>query len=92
MPKSNAITVRLRPDVSEKLDALARDTKRSASDLAREAIESYVDLSAWQTAHIRAALAEDQAGGPTASHDEVVRWMQSWDTDRELPRPQAKKT
>src|SRR5438128_4729789 len=44
MAKSAVMTVRLTPEVSEKLEALARDTKRSKSYLASEAIESYVDL------------------------------------------------
>jgi len=92
MPKSNVIAVRLTPEISEKLDALARDAGRPASDLAREAIESYVGLNDWQVAHIRAAVAEDEAGGTSVPHDEVVRWLQSWGTHQELPRPQAKKS
>ena len=60
MAKSTAMTVRLKPEVREKLDALARDTKRSTSHLASEAIESYVNLNAWQVAHIKAALSEDE--------------------------------
>ena len=44
-------------------------------------------LSAWQVAHIRAALAEDEEGTPGIPHEEVMRWMQSWGTDHELPRP-----
>ena len=91
MAKNTAMTIRLKPEVREKLDALARDAKRSAARLASEAIETYVDLNAWQVIHIKAALAEDQAGGPAVSHDEVVRWMQSWGSDHELPRPQPKK-
>jgi predicted transcriptional regulator len=92
MAKSVVVTVRLKPEVSEKLDALARDTKRSTSHLASEAIETYVNLNGWQAAHIKAALAEDEAGGPAVPHEEVVRWMQSWGTDHELPRPQPKKS
>jgi predicted transcriptional regulator len=83
----SVVVVRLRPEVSEKLDALARDTKRSASDLATEAIETYVDLNAWQIAHIKEALAEDEAAGRAASHEDVTEWLGSWGTDRELPRP-----
>jgi len=64
MAKSTTMTVHLKPEVKDKLDALARDTKRSKSHLASEAIERYVDLNEWQVAHIRAALAEDEAGGP----------------------------
>src|SRR5579863_669327 len=90
MAKSAMMTVRLKPEVKDKLDALARDTKRSKSYLASEAIESYVNLNAWQVAHIKAALAEDEAGGPGVPHEEVVRWMESWGTDNELPRPEPK--
>jgi RHH-type rel operon transcriptional repressor/antitoxin RelB len=57
MVKSTMMTVRLAPEVKEKLDALARTTKRSKSYLASEAIETYVNLNAWQVAHIQAALA-----------------------------------
>jgi RHH-type rel operon transcriptional repressor/antitoxin RelB len=57
MVKSTMMTVRLAPEVKEKLDALARTTKHSKSYLASEAIETYVNLNAWQVAHIQAALA-----------------------------------
>jgi predicted transcriptional regulator len=91
MAKSAMMTVRLTPEVSDKLDALARDTKRSKSYLASEAIESYVDLNAWQIAEIKAGLAEDEEGGPGVPHEEVVHWMRSWGTDHELPKPEPKK-
>jgi len=87
MAKNEVVTVHLKPDVREKLDALARDTNRSASHLASEAIEAYVNLHAWQVEHIKAALTEDEAGGPAVPHEEVVQWLQSWGRDRELPRP-----
>ena len=92
MVKSVVMTVRLKPEVRERLDALARDTKRSTSNLASEAIETYLNLNGWQVAHIKAALTEDEAGGPTVPHQEVMQWIQSWGTDRELPRPQPKKS
>ena len=89
MAKSAMMTVRLTPEVHERLAALARDSKRTKSHLASEAIASFVDRNAWQVAHINAALAEDEAGAPGVAHDEVVRWMGSWGTDHELPRPQG---
>lgn len=92
MPKSAMMTVRLSPEVKDKLDALARDTNRSKSYLASEAIESYVSLNAWQVAHIKAALEEDEAGDPGVPHEEVAAWMNSWGTDHELPRPEPKKS
>ena len=48
MAKSTTMTVRLKPEVSDKLKALARDMKRSKAYLASAAIESYVELNAWQ--------------------------------------------
>ena len=86
MAKLTTVTVRLKPEVKDKLDALARDTKRSKAYLASEAIERYVDLSDWQVAHIKAALAEDEVGGPGVPHEEVVRWIESWGTDHEFDR------
>jgi hypothetical protein len=46
--------------------ALARDRKRSKSDLASE-------------------------GAPGVLHEDVVRWVESWDTGHELPRPKPRK-
>jgi predicted transcriptional regulator len=92
MAKSTMVTVRLKPEVSDKLDALARDAKRSKSRLASEAIETYVNIHAWQVAHIKTALAEDEEGGPGVPHEEVVRWLESWGTGQELPRPEPKKS
>jgi predicted transcriptional regulator len=91
MAKSAMMTVRLSPETSEKLETLARDTKRSKSYLATEAIEAYVDLNAWQVAQIKRGLEEDVSGLPGIPHEEVVKWMESWGTDYELPPPTAKK-
>ena len=91
MAKSTTMTVRLKPEVSEKLEALARDTKRSKAYLASEAITSYVDLNAWQVGHIKEALEEAHSGAPGVPHEEVVNWVNSWGTDNELPRPEPKK-
>jgi predicted transcriptional regulator len=62
MAKRTTMTVRLKPEVKDKLDALARDTKRSKAYLASEAIERYVDLSDWQVAHIKAAACGRRSG------------------------------
>jgi len=58
MPKTTTMTVRLTPELRDKLETLARDTKRSKSYLAREAIASFVEMNGWQAVRIRKALAE----------------------------------
>jgi predicted transcriptional regulator len=91
MAKSTSVTARLTPELSDKLTALARETKRSKSRIASEAIASYVEANEAQVARIMRALAEDEAGEPGVAQDAVLAWVDSWGTDRELPRPRPKK-
>lgn len=89
MAESTTLTVRLTPALKDKLESLAKSTRRSKSFLAAEAIEAYVDVNAWQVEHIKKAIAEADGGGPFAKHEDVMRWMESWGTDNELPPPKA---
>jgi predicted transcriptional regulator len=84
------MTVRVSPDVDEKLEALAHETKRSKADLAGEAIAEFVERNAWQIARINAAVDDARSGRPGIPHEQVEEWMDSWDTEHELPRPEAK--
>jgi predicted transcriptional regulator len=86
------MTLRLSPELDEKLAALARVRNRSKSDLASEAIAAFVDVDAWQVARIKGALDEAKSGAPGVLHEDVVRWVESWDTEHELSRPQPKKS
>jgi len=92
MAKSAMMTVRLAPEVSEKLEALARDTKRSKAYLASEAIAAYVDRNAWQIEEIKKGLDEARSGTPGVPHEKVEEWVRSWGTDHELPRPTTNKS
>ena len=92
MPKTMTMTVRLTPEISDKLEALARDTKRSKSYLAGEAIASFVEMNAWQVGRIKKALADARSGAPGVPHQEVVRWVESWDTPNERRRPRPRKS
>jgi predicted transcriptional regulator len=90
MAKSTTMTVRIPPEVSTKLDALARDLKRSKSYLAGEAISSFVEHNAWQIEEITEGLAEAKSGTPGVAHARVEKWVKSWGTKNELKRPRAK--
>jgi|SRR3989338_2873090 len=89
--KSTTMTVRLKPEISKKLDALARNTQRSKSYLAGEAITSFVDVNTWQVTRIKQALDDAHSDAPGIPHRQVVEWMNSWGTNHELPRPAPKK-
>jgi len=90
MDKSTTLTVRLAPEIGAKLEALARDTKRSKAALAEEAVTSFVERNARQVARIKQALAEAESGTPGIPHEDVERWVKSWGTDHELPRPKPR--
>jgi len=78
--------------VNTKLDALARDTKRSKSYLAGEAIASFVERNARQIEEIKEGLREAQSGAPGVPHAEVEKWVRSWGGKKELTRPSPRKS
>ena len=88
MAKSTTMTVRIPPKIGEKLDELARDTNRTKAYLAGEAIAEFVERNAWQVAHVKAALEDANSGSPGIPHEDIERWMDSWDTAEELPPPE----
>ncbi len=77
MSDTTTVTVRLRNEVRDKLDALARSTRRSRSFLASEAIAEYVDLNSWQVAEIEKAVGEADAGD-FADETEVAATFSKW--------------
>ena len=91
MTKTISLNVRLMPEVNERLEELARNRGCSKSDLASQAIASFVDDQARQVREIELGLAEARSGKPGIPHEEVAAWVRSWDTDHELPRPKPKK-
>jgi len=85
--KTTTMTVRIAPELNEKLDILAHNTKRTKAFLASEAIATYIGRNSWQVARIKDSLEEAKTGTPGIPHTEVERWVKSWDTKKELPPP-----
>ena len=52
------VTVRLEPELRERLDRLAKAQRRSRSYVATEAIREYLKVNEWQILETRKALAE----------------------------------
>ena len=71
MPASTTMTIRVRPDVKDKLDRLAAGTQRSKSFLAGEAVAAYVERELEIIEGIHAGLADVEAGR-TVSHEEAM--------------------
>ena len=80
------VTVRVPVEVNEKLEQLARVTRRSKSWLASEAIGGYVKSESDYLAAVEEGLADVQAGR-TVPHEKVREWLLSWGTEHELPPP-----
>lgn len=84
---SSPFSLRLSPELKERLDAVAESEDRSASYVATKAIEAFLDARDARDAAIRAAF-EEADKGIFVSQEAVHRWMDSWDTDNELPIPE----
>jgi predicted transcriptional regulator len=85
MPQT-PILVQLDSYVQARLAALADDRKQPASDVAAEVISMYFAPDSWEQRHIREGLAELDAGR-SVSNERVMKWLDSWGTDHELPAP-----
>lgn len=85
---SKTVSVRLTPETLAKLDVMAEAMQRPRAWLMAHAIDRYVETEAWQITAIRQAVDElEQGQADLMPHDEVVRWLDSWGTDREAEPP-----
>jgi predicted transcriptional regulator len=71
MVTSTTMTIRLNPQLKEKLGRLADGTRRSRSFLAAEAVEAYVDRELAIIEGIERGLADANAG-QTVSHEDAM--------------------
>lgn len=91
-PTATTVPMSIRLDVTarERLKTIAVRQKRSAHALATEAIHLLIEQKerehAWHES-CNAALKHFDETGLHATQDEVMTWMDSWGTDKELPAP-----
>jgi len=83
---TETLSIRLDAATKQRLDALSRQSKRSKSFLAAEAIAAYVEQEEWQLGEIDAAMGELDAG-QGVSHEKVATWLTSWGTAGEKNAP-----
>ena len=86
--RSTTFTVRVDAAAKKRLERLAKDTGRSRSFLAAEAINDYLDVNEWQISGIKRAIASlDRGKG--VSHERVKEWVESWGSSKERPIPKS---
>lgn len=83
---TETLSIRLDPDTKQRLDALARQSKRSKSFLAAEAISAYVAQEEWQLGEIHAAI-DELDSGRSVSHEKAEVWLRSWGRKGEKKAP-----
>ena len=83
---TETLSIRLDAATKQRLDALSRQSKRSKSFLAAEAIAAYVEQEEWQLGEIHAAVAELDTG-QAVSHEKVATWLKSWGKAGEKKAP-----
>ncbi len=88
MSNSATLTIRVDQDTKDRLEAAAKNQKRSKAFLANEAIKEYLGVQEWQEERIREAIASAEQG-EGVPHKKVMAWVQSWNTDDELPMPRS---
>lgn len=89
MTKDVTLSLRIDRKLSNKLDKRARQAKRSKSALVAHAIANLFEIEEQEIALTKQALARSKAGGPFVSNEDMMRWLESWGTENELPPPEA---
>jgi len=74
---STTMTIRLEPELKQRLDQLAEATHRSKSFLAVEALRDFIELNEWQIQEIKSALKEADEGD-FASDQAVSKTLGKW--------------
>lgn len=85
-------TIRLPPELRQRLEVLARKTGRSAHSLIVEAVERHTDYEEQLQALVREAIAADariEETGEVYRAEDVHAWMERLATTSKPPRPKS---
>ncbi|MGH6855106.1 MAG: CopG family ribbon-helix-helix protein [Aestuariivirga sp.] len=79
-------SIRIDSDVKTRLEREAEREDRSAGYIAQKAIEDYLDGREYFRKEMEVAIAEADKG-VFISEEAMDAWVNSWDTENELPPP-----
>ena len=88
MENTTTMSVKLPIKLKHQIELVARATNRSESFCVLEALRAYAEKEAWQIEAIRKGIISADEGR-MADHSEVVRWVESWDTESEKEAPEC---
>ena len=80
MAQTTTMTLRLEPELKDRLSKLANATHRSRSYLAGQAIHDFIELHEWQIEELQNAIKEADAG-EFASSKEIEDVFDKWAVD-----------
>jgi predicted transcriptional regulator len=79
-------------ELKERLDSLARTTRRSRSDLAADALRRLMDQGESDIEHIRRALEDSRRpDARVVSHKQAMAWIRSRGTATPLAKPRGRR-
>lgn len=81
------VSFRTKPEKIDALDRVAEALDRDRSYVINQALDAFLEVHDWQVAHIAAAKAEAESGGPFIAHEDIERWIDSLGSESELPAP-----
>ena len=87
--KTLPVSVRLQPELNEQVSAIAQALHRPKSWVIEQALKDFVAVQTWQMAAIEEGIHAADVGHVVA-HDEVAKWVSSWDDPDELPLSKCK--
>ncbi len=80
MSQTTTMTLRIEPELKDRLSKLANATHRSSSFLAGQAINDFIELNEWQIQELQEAIKEADAG-KFASNKEIEDVFDKWAVD-----------
>ncbi len=89
---TSSTSVKLEPELKERVQKLALARKRTSHWLMKEAIEQYVAREEVRETEHREAMASwqhYQATGLHVTSDELIEWLETWGTENETPAPEC---
>ncbi len=76
-PETLSVSFRIRSEKVDELERLAKATDRPRSWHIEQALDSYLDVQAWQIAQIGKSMAE-MDDGKGIPHEEIKKELRNW--------------